>query len=428
MKAYTFYFDESFHDRKIRINEKGKFNILREDALENYIGVFWGTPTNELISNRKLIQKFEDRQKKQFGLTEEQELKSTTISKKNFKYGIRSFNKVTMTFYQELFELIDVINPVLQFNMISKMELYLRSAFKGLHYLGLGKLLEKSFFYTLTKFMITYSNEELLIALYNVQDYSSMMKFKELLQFNFECVIKEIDGIKRKDMELVAYQNILYVLKHSFISELPEKEYEFQYFINFEGLCNLLEEKNIDMEFVNIVIDEEKNTYAASEYYRFQNVKCGKSNEIIELRLADWIASFVGRMIYGLNNDEGMAEDVVTDIRKIGENDLESKRILSRHWFDINEKQFELYHLLYNTLIIGHTEYWAAMTMSYGDQCSAFYTLLRYFSRYDDYGVYKKIDVKLHSEYFNSACLIELERSYQNFYKSLGRGDERYVI
>lgn len=425
MQSYTFYFDESFHDRKIRINEKGKFNILRKDALDSYIGVFWGTPTNELISNRKLIQRFEDRQRKQYGLTDEQELKSTIIAKKNFKYGIRSFNKVTMAFYQELFELLDIINPVLQVNMISKMELYVRFAFKGLHYWGFGELFEKSFFYTLTKFMITYSNEELLMALYNVHDNSSMMKFKELLQYNFKCIIKEIKGIKRKEMELAAFQNILYVLEHSTIEELPEKEYEFQYFVNFMGLCNLLEEKNIDIEFVNIVIDEEKNTYAASQNYKFQNVKCAKSNEIIELRLADWIASFIGRMIYALENDEGMVEDAVTDIRKIGENDLVSKRILSVNWFDIDVKQFDLYKLFYNVLIIGHTEYWTAMATSYGDQCSVFYTLLRYFSSYNDYETYRKIDVKLHSEYFNSACLVELQRSYQHFYSNFDiRGDK----
>lgn len=418
MKSYTFYFDESFHDKKIRINEKGQFNILREDALDNYIGVFWGCPTSDLACNRKLIQKFENRQKVQYGLTEEQEFKSTVIAKKNFKYGIRSFNKVTMTFYKELFELIDILNPVIQVNMVSKMELYLRLAFKGLRYLGQGELLEKSFFYTLTKFMITYHNEELLKTLYSVNNYISMMKFKQLLQYNFECIIKEINGIERKQQELVAYQNILYVLNHSIINELPEKEYEFKYFINFEGLCNLLEEKHIDMEFVNIVIDEEESTYSASQSYRFQNIKCGKSHEIIELRLADWIASFIGRMTYGLFNDEGVEEDAVSDIRKIGENDLASKRILSKNWFDIDIKQFELYRLLYDVLIIGHTEYWTAMTMSYGDMCSTFYTLLRYFSTYEDYEKFRKIDAKLHAEYFNSACCMELERSYQNLYKS----------
>ena len=424
MKSYTFYFDESFHDRKIRISENGKFNILREDALDNYIGVFWGCPTSELTCNRKLIQRFENRQKIQYGLTDEQELKSTVISKKNFKYGIRSFNKVTMTFYKELFELLDIINPIMQVNMVSKMELYLRFAFQGLRYLGDGEVIEKSFFYSLTKFMITYHNEELLKVLYNVCNYDSMMEFKELLQFNFECIINEIKDIQRKERELLAFQNILDILKCSVIDKLPEKEYQFQYFINFDGLCNLLKEKNIDMKFVNVVIDEEPSTYSAAQNYRFQSVKCGKSNETIELRVADWIASFIGRMIYGFYNDEGMEEDIVTDIRQIGENDLVSKRILSENWFDIDIQQFELYHLLYDVLIIGHTEYWTAMTMSYGDQCSNFYSLLRYFSTYSDYEKYRKTNAKLHSEYFNWACCMELERSYQNFYRSLDIGDK----
>jgi hypothetical protein len=412
METYTFYFDESFHDRKIRVDEKGNINILREDALDNYIGVFWGCPSSELQCNKKFIQKFEDRQKVCYGLTAEQELKSTVISKKNFKYGVRSFNKVTMMFYQELFKMLDVVSPVLQVNMISKMELYLRLALKGLHYLGQGELLEKSFYYSLTKFMITYHNEELIKALYNVHDYGSMAEFKKMLQYNFLCIIEATKGIKRKEKEVLAYQNILHVLKNSVIDELPEKEYEFQYFINFEGLCNLLEEKNIDMELVSIVIDEEQKTYAAAQNYSFQEVRCGKSDEIIELRVSDWIASFIGRMVYGLYHDEGIEEDKVTDICKIGENDLKRKRILSQNWFEVDEEQLNLYHLIYDALIIGHTEYWTTMTMSYGDQCSVFYTLIKYFSGYADYEKYSKVKAELHSEYFNSACCEELERSY----------------
>ena len=42
MDLYTFYFDESFHDRKLLVNDKGQINALREDAIENYVGVFWG--------------------------------------------------------------------------------------------------------------------------------------------------------------------------------------------------------------------------------------------------------------------------------------------------------------------------------------------------------------------------------------------------
>lgn len=52
-------------------------------------------------------------------------------------------------------------------------------------------------------------------------------------------------------------------------------------------------------------------------------------------------------------------------------------------------------------------------------------TLLRYFSSYKDYEECKKIDRKLHSEYFNNLCCNELEHSYINFCRSsYTEGDE----
>lgn len=418
MESYVFYFDESFHDRKIRINDKGKFNVLREDALENYIGVFWGCPRSELSSNRKLIERFENKQRKHYKLQDKQELKSTVISKKNFIYGVHSFNKDTLKFYQDLFRMLEVINPVIQVNMISKMELYLRQAFKGMRYYMPEEVNEKSFYYSLTKFMITYHNEELIRTLFDVHNYESMLKFRDLLLYNFECILKEISEIERKKREVVAFRKIVFVLKNSVFVKLPEKEYEFSYFINFDGLCKLLEEKNIAVPLVDIIIDNESKTLEAAQSYKFQTVKCRESHEVVELRLADWIATFIGRMIYGLYHDEGMKEDKVYDIRHIGENDLERKRILSEKWFELEEERFNLYKLIYDVLIIGHTEYWAAMTLSYGDQCNSFYSLLRYFGGLKDYEEYKNIDTKIHSEYYNASCCYALERSYERFMMS----------
>lgn len=39
---YIFYFDESFHDRKIVISEQGTINTLRDDAIDDYVGAFGG--------------------------------------------------------------------------------------------------------------------------------------------------------------------------------------------------------------------------------------------------------------------------------------------------------------------------------------------------------------------------------------------------
>ena len=39
--TYSFYFDESFHGRRIRITEEGVFNIWKEDRNhDKYVGCF----------------------------------------------------------------------------------------------------------------------------------------------------------------------------------------------------------------------------------------------------------------------------------------------------------------------------------------------------------------------------------------------------
>ena len=50
---YTCFFDESFHDRKIVVNQSGEINTIKNDGIDNYIGVFWGCKTFNLSENAK---------------------------------------------------------------------------------------------------------------------------------------------------------------------------------------------------------------------------------------------------------------------------------------------------------------------------------------------------------------------------------------
>ena len=45
---YTFFFDEAFHDRIIRLNKTGVLNTMVDNALDSYIGVFWGCNSKDL--------------------------------------------------------------------------------------------------------------------------------------------------------------------------------------------------------------------------------------------------------------------------------------------------------------------------------------------------------------------------------------------
>ena len=85
---YVFYFDESFHDRKITIYENGHINTLQEEALDDYIGVFWGCERKLLDEYIIQLIDFESKYRNIFGLSKNKELKSEIIKKKNYTYGI----------------------------------------------------------------------------------------------------------------------------------------------------------------------------------------------------------------------------------------------------------------------------------------------------------------------------------------------------
>ncbi len=79
---YNFYFDETFHDRKITVKSSGKINTLDEDKNDCYIGVFWGFDSAKRSSITKQLHQLENKYLSRLGI--ENEFKSTTFSKKNF--------------------------------------------------------------------------------------------------------------------------------------------------------------------------------------------------------------------------------------------------------------------------------------------------------------------------------------------------------
>ncbi|WOO35805.1 hypothetical protein R2R35_18670 [Anaerocolumna sp. AGMB13020] len=416
MKSYVFYFDESFHDRKILVNKNGQINAMADNSLESYIGVFWGCEKDELGANVKILKRFEERQKDRFGLTKEQELKSTIIKSTNYKYGIHSFNKNTLAFYQDFFEILDFISPIIQINAISKIEFFIRRAFENVKMPDYYYFNKNVFYYTLTKFMIFYHNIELLNSLYNIHDDNSFDSFRKLLLLNLEYILKAIDGIERKKSEINAYSQLYEVISVSTMKMDFAGKFDFCYYANFEGLANLLSEKEIDINFVSVVIDKEEKTTISAKQFCFSSVMQEDSKEMIQIRFSDLISGFIGRFLYALSHDKGLEEDKVGDIRKIKDNNLEEKRIISKEWFDLSEEQFELYKIMYNVLIIQHQEYWTCMTLSYNDEISCFFTLMRYVAGYREYKKFIRINNKLHSEYYNAACCEELQRHYASFY------------
>lgn len=123
---YDFYFDETFHDRKITVSQDGIVNSLIQDKNDSYLGVFLGIGSNKKTIKKQLIV-LEDKYKKILG--KEEEFKSTTFKRSNFTYRIKSFQKNTFTFYSEFFSILEKNSLIIHVNATSKLELLFRYLF-----------------------------------------------------------------------------------------------------------------------------------------------------------------------------------------------------------------------------------------------------------------------------------------------------------
>ena len=407
---YVFYFDETFHDRKISAKPDGIINTFGEDKNDCYIGTFWGCQQKELQQTIDKLSDFETKHKNKFALSRDQELKSQIIKPKNFQFGIKSFSHLTLEFYEDLFMLLQDIHPIIQIDAISKVEIMLRSVFNCATLPPYVNSI--SFFYSLTKFFVLYQPKEVIAQMAIVHDQKSAEQFRLKLIDTLDMVVDATKNIQRKQEESHAFSQLSLILEDTVFEKAFAPKVDFIYLQNFDGLSRLLNEKNIPLKRVKVVIDREANTFSAAQQFHFGKTAQADSNNNIQLRLADQICGFLGKMFRALSHDPSLKEEVLTDIHNINQKALEDKRLLSREWFEIDERRYALYVLVFKVLIANCQEYWTAMTASYSDQVSVFYSLLRYYSSYYSYEEYINIKSSEHIERFNSCCVQELSRVY----------------
>jgi hypothetical protein len=406
-----FLFDETFHDRKITINSAGVLNTFTEDKNDSYIGVFWGCENSKLSSVTSKLCALEKKYIDRYGLSGE--FKSTIIKKKNFNFGVHSFNQDAFDFYGDLFGLLEGIFPIIHVNVVSKVELLIRNIFDMNALRLMPFVIPNPFYYSITKFFLHYHTPQLIKALYSATKTGDGKLFQEVLLNHLNKIASTLGGIERKKREAPALRQLYEIVAlYDFDNPISEK-YDFVYFQNFAGLMNLLDEKKILPKDVIITIDKEEKTYYTATQFAFNKVKQLDSTESIQVRIADHLCGYIGRMMHALMDDKLIKEDSVVDINCFGENDLVRKHLLSPDWFDLQPKHYALYRQVYKVLILQQTAYWATMTWSYSDQVSMFYTLLRYVASYDSFDNFKKHTPEEHTEYYNSACCEELERHFE---------------
>lgn len=178
---------------------------------------------------------------------------------------------------------------------------------------------------------------------------------------------------------------------------------------------NLLrDDLHINSNRVNIFIDNEINTIkAANATHRFKSVEELDSANNICIRLSDWLAGFVGRLLFSIEHDSAALEPNETELKNTAPAEFAKLRLLSDHWFDLSRDQFECYRRAHNVFIGKQMHYWTLMTCVSIDGVSKFSNMLKYFNSYESYEEFKKIPAKTHSEKYNHAVCVDLEHHYR---------------
>lgn len=117
-----FYYDETFHDRKITQDKNGILNGYSKNSNDSFIYTLIGFDESSNLINKYSDLEFQIKKDLQL----DKELKSTRFNKENFEYGLKSMRRQCKDFYYEFLSLLIDSNFVFQVGMISKTEYVLR--------------------------------------------------------------------------------------------------------------------------------------------------------------------------------------------------------------------------------------------------------------------------------------------------------------
>lgn len=103
---YIVFFDESMHTPKLNTNEKWKINVFAKDEALEYVGTFCAFKQDNWTEIEGLFIDLENKTKRCIGIKPEDEFKSTTMKKNQFKRGIQTFDSKYIKFYTQFIELL----------------------------------------------------------------------------------------------------------------------------------------------------------------------------------------------------------------------------------------------------------------------------------------------------------------------------------
>lgn len=393
-----FYYDETFHDKKIRENALGQLNTNSDNSNDMFIYSILGFSNYKKVESDYL--KLEGSIKKSLGLGINDELKSTTFNKKNFKYGLKSMNKQCKDFYTKFLNMLVDNNGIFQVGMLSKTEYVLTQLFESMKVPAIFGVKTEAFIYSLTKFIDRHRLDYLFDEAFK-QNANNGRNFKDKVIELLEKVLDKIIGVSREESEVKALKQDIEILKYSIVANTVKYNEDWDYSMIAEGVKKRLIELNLEDSLINI--DIEQSTYYAFTKTGINSIQLD-SKTSPGVRMTDMFLGFIGRIVASMG--QALSDPIIKDINKIKREDYVQKRLLPNIWFDVDEDTYNLYKKLGN--YFASKEYWSTYTMYYFDSCLLFFSLFNYFNQYGTYEEFIK-NKDMHKEYFNTFCCNQLQ-------------------
>lgn len=420
---YKFFYDESFHDRKITIKNR-KLNIHDESKSDSYVGAFIGYKAQSQNNIMNDFRMFEDKHKKNFGLSDNKELKGVTISSKNYEYGIASFNQNAVSMYNDLFDILVKRSILLQIIIESKTEYLLEQFLNQWIEINLSLFVSldlsiPTFKYILIKYLFHHQFPDIIMELVNKNGEVNSIIVKNKLIEILEYSLTVTSSYERTIDQNKAIRNILEIIKKMQIKEEYIKcDYGWDYTLIFKGFNKYLVAEHIDRSEVTLTLDREKNTFNSAKTQSYHDVIEVDSTDNLCVRISDMISNFYGRMIHRLQL--ALKEPDVQTKESLKENEYQNKRHISTKWFELNEKQFNLYKLLSELLMKSIKNYWSFHGGVFFDSSMIVIGLILYIGQsYTTFEEYQLVSTNDHSIKCTNKILGGLESQWLKLLTSL---------
>lgn len=378
---YNFYYDETEHSRSL-----GLRTIVADEFYDGFVTAIVGWDERDEKDLEARYVAFEERYRSPGA----SELKSTSLNKRQFRYGFHSLGKANVRMLADFFELFDA-NKLVYYSFSSKVEILIYRLFSQCR--GMPGACNELLQYSLAKLVVQYKPRKVVEAFYgNPSDLIEAVR-----DFLSDRIERNAVSPVLKGSEIVQCTAIMAVLDRA----MPLDNSKWEYKLPFAGFARYLDEHPEIVDF-DLAIDREERTAEAAKELGFSNVRQVDSVDCFGVRVADMLAGIVGKMLKGIREEltyHSPEEEV-------------EKRLFDKKWFEIDDSRLNLYKKLRRILIQTDRCWYKAYGTTYSDDLIVLIALLNYFSNFNNSEELREKACQ-HAEAFNTCCCMNLQQFFE---------------